>query len=537
MFFPQEIDPRPLQNPLFLGVYFGLVLYACFALLICNLYVLENLRNPWQLQNEIRQVVQMRARVLKDYFSRVSSQAKALGFSMSDYLSRHERSVSEIRIRERIRSYPDRNFFEVADREQDTDPYRFISGSLTGEGSGTSLPETSIREMEAALSLEGQFQALTDSESEVLWAYYMSIQKFIYLAPKTDVLKVHFQETFFQAPFWVSASPEKNPERKQVITDLYDDLAGKGFLISVSQPVYFRNRFVGVAAIDIGLNAMRRILETGDCLGESMLIAENGNIVAKAGDLMLGDRPFPFAIDGSFEVGDIVRKDWAYWTLYEVREGEIHLVHKIQLSEYIKFIIERLLPFWGLVLTLAAVCLLYVKLRASMYQVYQLSHTDPLTGITNRRGFLKSTQRSLSAGKRRGKAWSVLMIDIDHFKQVNDRYGHGTGDRILKEVADTLFKSVRKTDFVCRWGGEEFAVFLSGTAQESAREIADHLRTEIQGRVRLEDDVSITISVGVAQGRGNDQCIESALGRADEALYQAKAGGRNKVCEYELVNF
>ncbi|MDV6237175.1 diguanylate cyclase [Leptospira ellisii] len=489
----------------------------------------------WQLQNEIRQVVQMRARVLKDYFSRVSSQAKALGFSMSDYLAGHEHYVTDVRIRERIRSYPSRNFFEVADRDADSD--RLFSGSLTGDGSGNSLPKSLIQEMEAALSLEGQFQALTDSESEVLWAYYMSTQKFIYIAPKTDVFKVHFQEEFFQAPFWVSASPGKNPERKQVITDLYDDLAGKGLLISVSQPVYFRDRFVGVAAIDIGLNAMRRILETGDCLGESMLIAENGNIVAKTGAVVLGDRPFPFKIEGAFEAGDIVRKDWTYWTVYEVRENEIHLVHKIQFLEYITFIIERLLPFWGLVLTLAAVCMLYVKLRASMYQVYQLSHTDPLTGITNRRGFLKSTQKSLTTGKRHGKPWSVLMIDIDHFKQVNDRYGHGAGDRILNEVAGALCKSVRKTDFVCRWGGEEFAVFLSGTGQEGAREIADHLRTEIQARVRLDDGASITISVGVAQGRGDDQCIESALGRADQALYQAKAGGRNKVCEYELVNY
>jgi diguanylate cyclase (GGDEF)-like protein len=154
--------------------------------------------------------------------------------------------------------------------------------------------------------------------------------------------------------------------------------------------------------------------------------------------------------------------------------------------------------------------------------------TDPLTGVSNRRELDRYLEKIL--GKMR--PMSVIMIDIDHFKKVNDTYGHSAGDVVLQQFAATVKGSIRPADFLGRYGGEEFMVVCGADLQESA-EIAERVRITVSKtpiNVPENITISITASMGVAEYNSEDT-IETLVKRADNALYRAKQGGRNRVCK------
>ena len=153
--------------------------------------------------------------------------------------------------------------------------------------------------------------------------------------------------------------------------------------------------------------------------------------------------------------------------------------------------------------------------------------TDHLTGIYNRLRFNEFLAREIDEARRYGDALSLAMFDIDHFKQVNDVYGHAAGDAVLREVAGLIAGSIRKNDVFARWGGEEFMILSSHTDRDHMYGIAEKLR-QIIASTRFTGPQQITCSFGVTQLDSNDT-IESFTGRVDEGLYQAKSTGRNKV--------
>jgi two-component system, cell cycle response regulator len=171
-------------------------------------------------------------------------------------------------------------------------------------------------------------------------------------------------------------------------------------------------------------------------------------------------------------------------------------------------------------------------LRASLEQAV----VDPLTGMNNRR-YLDGHLRALVAQNvQRGRPVSVLIVDIDHFKAVNDNYGHETGDEVLREVASRMSASLRGLDLCCRFGGEEFVAAFSGGGTEMAVSIAERLRLTIADEpfaisTEKEKDslLAVTISIGIATTLGADDTAEALLKRADLALYRAKKEGRNRV--------
>ncbi len=155
--------------------------------------------------------------------------------------------------------------------------------------------------------------------------------------------------------------------------------------------------------------------------------------------------------------------------------------------------------------------------------------TDPLTRLANRRAFDASITRGLSLASAVRRPISLLMVDIDHFKKVNDTYGHPNGDRALKAVADALTRAFpRSTDLVARYGGEEFAVLCDGTA-DAVTGLAKRLIEAVGAtRVQLDQHVlALTVSVGVAEAKPGETAAD-LVGRADGALYEAKRGGRNR---------
>jgi len=158
-------------------------------------------------------------------------------------------------------------------------------------------------------------------------------------------------------------------------------------------------------------------------------------------------------------------------------------------------------------------------------QVQQLATTDGLTGVNNRRHFFDLARRQLSLARRNHRPLAALMIDIDHFKRINDTHGHGAGDDVIRTVAQTLQGSIRDPDVLGRYGGEEFAVIMS-EMHGDAIEIAERLRAAVaSGPI---GSIRVTVSIGVAELKPDDE-LEGLLARADEALYSAKAAGRDCV--------
>ena len=169
-------------------------------------------------------------------------------------------------------------------------------------------------------------------------------------------------------------------------------------------------------------------------------------------------------------------------------------------------------------------------------ELRKLSITDPLTGLYNRRHFEGIMDSELAMYVRHGEPCSIVLIDIDHFKRVNDTYGHKSGDEVLRHVAQILESSLRKTDVLCRIGGEEFLVLCRRTDGDSGTMIAEQLRRRIeQTAIDVDGDrIQVTVSIGVASlnGSGDAPSAEEFFRRADAALYTSKAEGRNRVRDY-----
>lgn len=165
------------------------------------------------------------------------------------------------------------------------------------------------------------------------------------------------------------------------------------------------------------------------------------------------------------------------------------------------------------------------------HELETMASTDPLTRIYNRRVFWEWCEREYDRSRRSGSPFSILMMDLDHFKGINDRYGHRGGDEALVAVVETMQNSVRGIDVLGRWGGEEFVALLPGTTMDSALIVAQRVRENIE-KLLLHTGggaMRVTVSLGVATLRGREDKLDEMFLRADRALYMAKEGGRNQV--------
>jgi len=170
--------------------------------------------------------------------------------------------------------------------------------------------------------------------------------------------------------------------------------------------------------------------------------------------------------------------------------------------------------------------------RKSRKRLATLANADNVTGLYNRQYFDKTAAQEFEKARVSRKRFSILFIDLDHFKRINDQYGHKTGDGVLRAVSWLIQKSCRKTDFVARYGGEEIVVVLPNTASADAARIGEEIREIIEKQTKNRLGVAITVSVGVATFPEDGKSLAMIIERADQALYQAKKAGRNRVCKY-----
>ena len=175
-------------------------------------------------------------------------------------------------------------------------------------------------------------------------------------------------------------------------------------------------------------------------------------------------------------------------------------------------------------------------LKQMNVQLKHLANRDALTGLFNRRYFLKALELELSRTKRNGGAYSLLFIDLDHFKKYNDRFGHPAGDVLLAGIAELIVESCPETTTVSRYGGEEFILLVPGATKDGSLALAERLRKSVEqhpfhGR-ESQPSGQVTMSIGVSTYPEDGSDCETLIERADQAMYQAKESGRNRVCSH-----
>ncbi len=201
-----------------------------------------------------------------------------------------------------------------------------------------------------------------------------------------------------------------------------------------------------------------------------------------------------------------------------------------KISQQAVVYLVRIHLFLGLLLGLtAAATTLRDKFRDALARttsLQELANTDLLTGLANRRAAEEFLKKQAYAAGRYARKVSVIIADVDFFKQINDNFGHAAGDKVLVEIAQTLKSAVRETDLVARWGGEEFLIIAPEISVQDAKALADRCRRAVAEKTVA--GINITMSLGVSEFREGDSA-DKVLSRADTLLYKAKSSGRNLI--------
>lgn len=326
------------------------------------------------------------------------------------------------------------------------------------------------------------------------------------------------------------------------------DLANRDALtIFVNYRVFdFEGRFLGATGVGLTVDAVRRLISDYqqrfqrtiyfvDAQGRIVLFGNQSgrqqtDLHAAEGLRDLIDRilreksgSYRFKADGNAYLLNVNYIPELKWYLF-VEKGEAGALAAIRQTLYINLAV-------CLGITVLVLFLTHIALRRYQQRIESMAATDKLTGLLNRQAFGILIDKAFAEYRRDPRPISILLIDVDNFKSINDQYGHVVGDHILSQVAAQLQQGLRASDIAVRWGGEEFLVVLKGCALDHARQVAEQLRLKIgqQPFHAGKHTIPVTVSIGASQYDGAES-YEQSIGRADAGLYAAKNGGRNRVC-------
>ncbi len=189
------------------------------------------------------------------------------------------------------------------------------------------------------------------------------------------------------------------------------------------------------------------------------------------------------------------------------------------------------IPYWNIVTRLGFLLIfgnILTSLKKVLEHEQELARTDYLTGVANRRYFYELAEMELKRARRHGRPFSMTYMDIDDFKEVNDRFGHSVGDTLLRTITETIKSDVRGIDTVTRLGGDEFAILMPETASESARVVVDRIQASLLSIVR-QNNWPVTFSIGVATWTTPPRTVDEMVKRADTLMYEVKSSGKNHI--------
>ena len=470
------------------------------------------------LRADIAQTFHSRHELTQNYLTLLSTQVDAMRQLL---LQRYHDDPPPLPALRALRPLADGQRWVLSGREDEQGASE-LSGTVTGLGD-VPLDSAVGRELNAALGLDALFAPILKHNPQISWVYYTSASDFMYLAPKPPLDDFHYERAFLLKPFWQEALAEHNPQRRQIISSLYEDAGGKDLMITLSAPVYEQNRMLGVVSLDLGIALLRRLTSSGATHGETLLVDEHGKIVVRQGNFDLHEQyALPPSAQPSWDSSTGV-----HWLGKPMLGGQLWLLHHISESQLHWLAVQQSSPTWMLIGLALLLYGLIWRLFFALRRMTRLMQTDPLTKTLNRRGFYDKATGIQALGARQQGHLALLLMDIDHFKAVNDTYGHAVGDQVLRQAAHYMLKSARPFDLICRWGGEEFLVLMLLDEAEPASSVAERMRQQAQ-RARFAGDKQVTLSGGLVM-LGARESLDQAIRRADQLLYQAKQQGRNRI--------
>jgi len=485
-------------------------------LLIITLIILFSISSYSIYKNEINQIkininyeLVNKSLDIKAYFQTSQALIYSLKYTLEDKLSIEDFESIKHPAFESIKYNKDKNLFKIMN-------FHGISSidlsTVEGVGNPSTFTKEKIHEINSALHLKAIFNTSMEMIPDLKWIYYTSKNHFFYISPNYDYKSDENLKSQYQYAFWKETIPKNNPTRKLIITDLYKDGAGKGLMTTLSMPIEKDDTFQGVVSIDIGLNTLQNILPKNEFIGTSYLVDEKNQIIYT---------------NKAFKIKDKIKPLNENSILINIIDNEISLLHNIEDSEIRKKAFFNGIGKMTIMFLLLVISFIAIYLNFLFKKVQYYANTDSLTKLLNRRSMQREITYLINTSRRYKQDLTFLLIDIDFFKNINDTYGHQTGDKVLIELSKLFKKNTRKCDIVARYGGEEFLIALSNTNLEDAYILSERIRKYAQ-KIKIDTlNINLTISVGCTKLKEKDNFF-TILKRVDKLLYKAKNSGRNR---------
>lgn len=413
-------------------------------------------------------------------------------------------------------------------------PFASRSGSISGIGT---IPSSEAERLEINMSLSFfiYYSKFYDEMPDITWLYYTSHNNFLAIYPWVSSSDYKYSEKSSELPFYTVAIPENNPSRVLVWTPVYQDEIGKNLMVTLSSPIYDNNEFKGVISLDLTTNTFRKLLKGKY---ESYLI-DNTEAVITTGQNIVFE-------DGVKKIYEMLGKNTSYQE--KIRQLQTGKVERIGSNYIYKYSFE--VAPWSMVMVVSIYSVIFHSLLQTLpifvicilllFTVGEVEHrkkaenrikaialSDELTGLKNRHFLDTYIVKEIAQSDRYDRELSIVIFDLDHFKKVNDSWGHPVGDDVLRRTARVAENLIRSSDTIFRIGGEEFLIVLPETDIVGAYDTAEKIRKALEITVHPVAG-KCTASFGIAQRNAGESFIE-LYKRADEAMYHAKEGGRNCV--------
>lgn len=486
-----------------------IVLFVCFILVFLTgsfyIYSVEKNNYNTQTVNELKK----RHNLVKEYFQ----VANTFMYSLKNvFLTNYNLSSKNLYTHPKnsqIKSFTKKGTYHL-----DYKISNKYSSSLNGILNENFKSKQLKDEINAAFSLNPIFNTALNSFLNIQWIYYSSNNRFIYLSPTNFLMSKDFIKEQFKKEFWVYAIEKNNPLKKLALTNIYVDGAGKGLLMTLSLPIYNKDKFLGTVSIDFSLDTLNKLINQTSIQGNIYLINNRTHILSSNKYFKLGEKLLKD--NNTYNYKELELLDEQLKIIYEIKKEDLK-------NEIIKQASLKIL----LLLFILSILALLVYLYILNIKIKNLATTDSLTHLLNRRSFMEKITVINEVSSRYEQNLSFLILDVDHFKKINDTYGHKIGDVCLVKISSIFMQLTRDADLVCRYGGEEFLICLPNTNLEEAFILGERIRKTIEETKISKYKINLTISIGCIEKR-DDECLDSAINRADELLYKAKRLGRNQ---------
>ena len=423
---------------------------------------------------------------------------------------------------------------------------------------GIKRDHKTLQEMEMSISIIPFFKIIKEQNKMYTWVYYLSSNGFLSLYPYVDNFKLTPES--MQEPYYIEQTPKYNPKREFKLSPLYQDPISKDIMVTLSEPIYFKDRFLGIVGLDLPIKSQNKFLKRIDTLENTIFIYNDNleiigsnikemkdNTIYKISSFLSKDI---FNIQDTSSHLESIGDKYIYKSSF--KDIPLHFIYSVDKKSIILSSILNILPIVFVIFILYFINKSNINEKRLKEEINQrkqkelelLATVDPLTSLYNRRKFDDILKISYNNAKRNSSSIGILFMDIDYFKLYNDNYGHAKGDECLIEVAKVLKDTVkRSTDYVARYGGEEFVIILIDPDYKSMELLAKNIINAIKEK-SIEHKYSkvseyITLSIGGAlvdfsKNSNNNISMQKLIKIADDMMYEVKANGRNSFKIIEL---